>query len=147
MVVLHAGDAVGRPCEDVEQRRLRAMRVGARQEEQVSVQDLDDVSAAEAAVRHAITKRVLVTATYNRGRSTLAPHSIFTRHGELYLRAITVERDGRQPKEPKLGTFKLIGLSDVAATRRLFSRAMFDRLDPPPPAPQEERAMVEQGAG
>jgi hypothetical protein len=83
----------------------------------------DDAGAAETAIRMAIAKKVLISASYNKGRSMLAPHSIFTRHDELYLRAVTIERDGRPPREPKLGTFKLSGLSEVALTRRLFSAA------------------------
>ena len=92
----------------------------------------DDAGAAEAAIRAAISKKVLISAGYNKGRSLLAPHSIFTRHDELYLRAVTVERDGRAPREPKLGTFKLSGLSDVQLTRKLFSAAAtFRALEPP----------------
>ena len=83
----------------------------------------DPTNEAEALVREAMAKRVLVAATYNKGRSTLAPHSLFERHGALYLRAVTMERDGRAPREAKLGTFKLAGLSEVERTRRLFSKA------------------------
>lgn len=72
-------------------------------------------------LEQAIAKRVCVTGLYNRGQATLAPHSLFERHGELYLRAVTVDYDGRKPKEPKLGTFKLAGLSNLALTRKLFS--------------------------
>ena len=89
-------------------------------------------AGAEAVIRTAISKKVLIAVSYNKGRSTLAPHSIFTRHDELYLRAVTVERDGRAPREPKLGTFKLSGLSEVELTRRLFSAAAtFKALEPP----------------
>jgi hypothetical protein len=77
----------------------------------------------EAVLREAIARRRLVLAAYNRGTSLLAPHSLFTRHGELYLRAVTVERDGRKPREAKLGTFKLSGLTGPEVTRRLFSAA------------------------
>jgi hypothetical protein len=88
------------------------------------------LNEVEALAREAMAKRVLLVATYNKGRSTLAPHSLFERHGELYLRAVTVERDGRAPREPKLGTFKLSGLSDVERTRRLFSKtALFAPLE------------------
>jgi hypothetical protein len=91
----------------------------------------EGLSKAEALVHEAMAKRVLLTATYNKGRSTLAPHSLFERHGELYLRAVTVERDGRPPREAKLGTFKLSGLYEVERTRRLFSRAaLFAPLEP-----------------
>lgn len=68
-------------------------------------------------------RRVLIEVSYNRGRSLLAPHSLFRRHGDLHLRAVTVERDGRPPANRKLGTFKLSGLSDATLSRRLFSPA------------------------
>ena len=78
----------------------------------------------------AIRKKVCVTAHYNRVNVTLAPHSIFTRHDDLFLRAVTVDHDGRKPREAKLGTFKVKGLSDIALTRKLFSAAtMFKGLE------------------
>jgi hypothetical protein len=61
-----------------------------------------------------------VTAVYNKRVVTLAPHIVFTKHDELFLRAVTVEQGGRRPKELKLGTFKLVGLSSVNPTTRLF---------------------------
>jgi hypothetical protein len=73
----------------------------------------------------AVARKRLVEVTYNKGRSLLAPHSVVTIREEPYLRAVTVARDGRTPRQPKLGTFKLSGLSDVAVTRRLFSTALF----------------------
>lgn len=68
----------------------------------------------------AIALRKCVTATYNRMVVTLAPHILYTRHGELYLDAVTLLRDGQPPKELKLGAFKLTGLKDVAITERSF---------------------------
>lgn len=62
----------------------------------------------------AIALRKCVTATYNRGTVKLAPHILYTRHGELFIDAVTIERDGKPPREVKLGTFKLVGLSDLA---------------------------------
>ena len=70
----------------------------------------------------AIERSLMVSTAYNRGRSILAPHSLFAKHDELYLRAVTVERDGRRPREARLGTFKLIGLGDLALTGRTFDR-------------------------
>lgn len=68
----------------------------------------------------AIAKRLCVAAVYNRSAIKLAPHILYTRHDELYLDAMTVERDGRPPKELKLGTFKLAGLGDTVLTSRTF---------------------------
>jgi hypothetical protein len=94
-------------------------------------------------IAHAIRRRVCVTATYNRAHATLAPHSLFERHGDLYLRAVTLDYDGRKPKEAKLGTFKLAGLYQVAVTRKLFSpKAVFAGLD----LPQEVREPAPAGA-
>jgi len=69
----------------------------------------------------AIERQVFVTATYNRLRARLAPHSLFERHGDSFLRAVTLEVDGREPREPKLGIFKLTGLSEVTLEGRGFS--------------------------
>lgn len=68
----------------------------------------------------AIALRKCVRATYNRMDVTLAPHILYTRHDDLFVDAVTVERDGRVPKQAKLGTFKLIGLKDVALADRRF---------------------------
>ena len=84
-----------------------------------------------ATIEAAMAKRVCVSALYNRGRVTLAPHSLFERHGALYLRAVRLDYDGRRPREPKLGTFKLAGLTELEATRKLFARSLFDGLDRP----------------
>lgn len=69
----------------------------------------------------AIVKQQAVAATYNRTEVTIAPHILYTRHGDLHVDAVTLERDGRPPKEEKLGTFKLAGLSGVRMTPRRFT--------------------------
>ncbi|HKT16270.1 MAG TPA: hypothetical protein VJR87_12795 [Allosphingosinicella sp.] len=68
----------------------------------------------------AIVLRKCIDATYNRAAVKLAPHIMYTKHGELFLDAVTVERDGRPPREVKLGTFKLAGLRDISVDRRMF---------------------------
>jgi len=68
----------------------------------------------------AIVRQRAVTATYNKGVVTIAPHILYTRHGEIYVDAVTVERDGKPPREEKLGTFKLDGLGEPALTDRPF---------------------------
>lgn len=75
----------------------------------------------------AIVKQQAVAATYNRVQVIFAPHVLYTRHGDLHVDAVTIERDGKPPKEAKLGTFKLAGLSAVRLTPRRFVRsAAFD---------------------
>jgi len=68
---------------------------------------------------------------YNKTNVTLAPHIVYTRHGELYVDAVPLERDGKPPRELKIGTFKLAGLNGTAITPRSFDRYNgFDPRDP-----------------
>ena len=95
---------------------------------------------ATPVVLEAIVKQLCVAATYNRQEVTLAPHILYTRHGELYVDAITVDRDGRPPKEVKVGTFKLAGLHPLRITARRFERSALFR--PGDPKYQGETLMV-----
>ncbi len=70
----------------------------------------------------AIARNLCVEAVYNKVRMTLAPHILYTRHDELFVDAVALEKDGRAPRELKLGTFKLAGLGDVSLTERPFQR-------------------------
>lgn len=74
-----------------------------------------------AVIFEAIVKLQAVAATYNRGEVTLAPHAIYTRHDEIYVDATTLDRDGRPPKEEKMGAFKLAGLGGLRITPRRFA--------------------------
>ena len=78
-------------------------------------------SGAAEPLQRAIKEQLLVSVRYNRGRSLLAPYTIFSRHGERYLRAVTVARDGNEPSRLKLGTFKLCGLSEMQVVPVPFS--------------------------
>ena len=97
--------------------------------------DLDDRPGAAAPlpteiILEAIARQICVAATYNRNAVILAPHILYTKHDALFVDAITLERDGKPPKEPKLGAFKLVGLGGIARTNRRFSTsALFDPGD------------------
>lgn len=69
----------------------------------------------------AIVRLITVSATYNRGTVTLAPHAIYTRHDEMYVDAVTLDRDGKPPREEKIGVFKLDGLKDVKLAGQGFA--------------------------
>ncbi|HET9510753.1 MAG TPA: hypothetical protein VFO80_06330 [Sphingomonas sp.] len=69
----------------------------------------------------AIVKQLCVNATYNRDKIVLAPHVAYTKHGELYVDAITVARNGMLPREEKLGSFKVTGLGEPKLTGRAFT--------------------------
>ena len=76
---------------------------------------------AETVISAGIARKTCIRAVYNRVNVVLAPHSLFEKHDELYLRAVTIEHGDRKPREMKLGTFKLSGLTEVERTKRLFS--------------------------
>ena len=83
-----------------------------------------------AVVLEAIVKQQAIAGTYNRADVTLAPHILYTRHGDLHIDALTLERDGRPPKEAKIGTFKLTGLGSIRLTPRKFRASeLFDARD------------------
>jgi len=78
----------------------------------------------------AIALRKCLDATYNRSAIKLAPHILYTRHGELFVDAVTIERDGKPPREVKLGTFKIAGLKELAVDERGFEpEPIFDPRD------------------
>lgn len=79
----------------------------------------------------AIATRKAVKASYNRGVVTLAPHILYTRNDALHIDAVTIDRDGQPPREEKIGTFKLDGLTEIDLTEREFAvSALFDAADP-----------------
>jgi hypothetical protein len=75
-----------------------------------------------ALIFEAIALQKCVTATYNRMQVMLAPHILYTKHGELYVDAVTVKRNGELPREVKIGAFKLTGLKDLNSSDQGFSR-------------------------
>lgn len=78
----------------------------------------------------AIALKRCIEATYNRTRMLLAPHILYTRHGDLFLDAVAIERDGKEVAEPKLGTFKLAGLDISQIVEKPFDAiAGFDPAD------------------
>lgn len=71
-------------------------------------------------ILEAIVKRRCLSVVYNRQRAVLAPHILYTRHGDLHIDGVVLERDGQAPRELKIGTYRLSGLGDVAITDRQF---------------------------
>src|SRR3546814_4683724 len=48
-----------------------------------------------------IAIRKCVETGYNRMAVKLAPHILYTRHDELFIDAVTIEREGKPPREIK----------------------------------------------
>jgi hypothetical protein len=71
-------------------------------------------------LQSAIARKLCSAAVYNRREVLLAPYALFTRHGDMFLRASIIQLDGLTPREVKLGTFKVAGLGEVRLTRKLF---------------------------
>lgn len=72
-------------------------------------------------IRRAIIRRTCVVATYNKAQIKLAPHIFYTRHDDPFVDGQVVERDGKPPREAKLGVFKLAGLSDIRSSTTPFN--------------------------
>ncbi len=71
-------------------------------------------------VLEAIARQKCITAIYNRQTVKLAPHVLWMRHEAVFVDAVALERDGKPPKEYKLGSYKLDGLKDLAAHEQSF---------------------------
>jgi hypothetical protein len=78
----------------------------------------------------AIALKKTVAATYNKLRVRLAPYILYTKHDEIYVDAVTVEREGLTPREVKLGSFKVAGLKELASDGQPFQpENLFDPTD------------------
>ena len=89
--------------------------------------DSDGPSGPVPTILEAIVRRRCIGVTYNRQRVIIAPHILYTRHGELHLDAVALERDGKPPRELKIGTYRLSGLGAIEPTDRdFFAAAEFD---------------------
>lgn len=82
-------------------------------------------------ILEAIALRKCLIATYNRTRFRVAPYILYTKHDELHMDGIALDRDGRAPRELKMGTFKLSGLTVEEVSDILFDLSpLFDPKDP-----------------
>lgn len=82
--------------------------------------DMPDLGDDARIIAQAIRLKMCIGATYNRQSVVMAPHILYKKHGELHMDAMVVEREGLPPRELKLGTYKLTGLSGVVSTVRPF---------------------------
>lgn len=83
------------------------------------------------AIFEAIALRMCLRAQYNRAEVVLAPHVLYQRNDSLFIDAVTQTRDGKPPREEKIGSFNLAGLSDVSVMQAPFETSpLFDRMDP-----------------
>ena len=81
----------------------------------------DGVDDVQALLCTLIKRRRCVSFVYNKVAMKVAPHIVYTKHDDPFVDAVVLERDGKPPKEAKLGAFKLAGLSAVTGTTTPFS--------------------------
>jgi len=89
-------------------------------------------SAAEGQEREplialAIRRKGCLRGQYNGGEVVLQPSLLYREHDALFLLAVTARRDGKPPREPKLGTFRLAGLSALGLTDETFEPSALHR--------------------
>ena len=84
----------------------------------------------------AIALRRLVSVHYNGTTMQLAPHRLFSRHGELYLSAFNPNKNWRSDEDRRLGHFKLAGLGEAAVCEESFEP--LPDLDPALPREEDE---------
>jgi len=80
----------------------------------------DDADLIRIRILEAVARRLLLTASYNGQRLTLAPHALFARHGDLFVSALNLTKSWRADEERRLGYFKVAGLADVEVTEDTF---------------------------
>lgn len=77
---------------------------------------------AEAIISNAIARTRCLRARYNGGEVLLQPCFLYREHDALFLLAVTALRDGKAPREAKLGTFRVSGLVDLQSSPETFVR-------------------------
>ena len=81
---------------------------------------VDGVGSVETIISNAIALKHRLGGSYNNGRVVLEPCLLYRDNDVLFLLAVTALRDGKPPREPKLGTFRLAGLNDVKRFDEMF---------------------------
>lgn len=82
-------------------------------------------------ILQAIALRQQLGARYNKLELVLAPHVLYKRNDSYFIDAITLLRNGAEPREIKVGSYNLAGLTDVEVLDDKFEvNPLFDRMDP-----------------
>jgi hypothetical protein len=79
-----------------------------------------ETELASRIVIEAIAKRLLLRADYNGVALHLAPHQLYERHDDLHIGAINTAKVWKEGEAPRLGSFKLAGLRNLALTADPF---------------------------
>lgn len=96
------------------------------------------MSDSRLTLMEAISRKLKVEAQYNGVTIQLAPHLMFERHGDLFVSALNYGKVWRSDEDPRLGQFKLAGLSEA----KLLDETFEPLPDFRPVAPRESDALV-----
>ncbi len=96
------------------------------------------MSDSRLTLMEAISRKLKVEAQYNGATIKLAPHLMFERHGDLFVSALNYGKVWRSDEEPRLGQFKLAGLSEAM----LLSEEFEPLPNFKPVVPRESDVMV-----
>ncbi|QHD67947.1 hypothetical protein GS397_13475 [Sphingobium yanoikuyae] len=77
-----------------------------------------DVQTMAILVR-SIEARHCASWMYNHLKILAAPQILYRRNDNLYCDAVVIQHDGKAPREEKLGTFRLAGMTAVKSIARL----------------------------
>ena len=81
-------------------------------------------------ILEAIALRQQLFARYNKLDLILAPHVLYKRNDSYFIDAVTLLRNGAEPREIKFGSYNLAGLSDLEVREDKFDVSpLFDRMD------------------
>lgn len=81
-------------------------------------------------ILEAIALRRRLGARYNKLALVLAPHVLYKRNDSYFIDAITITREGLEPREPKVGSYNLAGLTELTVMPETFEvHPLFDRMD------------------
>ena len=76
--------------------------------------------SANRIILEAIATKQCLTAGYNGTTFILAPHILYTRRDLVYLDAVPLAKNGALPREVKMATFKVDGMTDIALAQEAF---------------------------
>lgn len=80
----------------------------------------DPEPSPEKTLLEAIASLRMVSANYNGRELDLAPHHLFSRHGQPFLAAFNARKNWPNDEERRLGYFKVSGLSNVVLMEDTF---------------------------
>lgn len=75
---------------------------------------------ANRTILESIALKRCLTAAYNGTDFVLAPHILYTRRDLVYLDAVPLFKNQAPPREEKMATFKVDGMSDIALAETPF---------------------------